>query len=147
IRATLRLSSPDWLAQPRMTSSMPAGSIPARSTSARTTVAARSSGRTPASAPPCLPTGVRSASMITASFTAAPTRAPALRQVHPYRLYLGVSLERVHAEVAAEARLLEAAEGRRRVVHVVGVDPDGARLDCLGRADRLLDVARPDARR
>jgi hypothetical protein len=52
IRATLRLSSPAWLAQPRITSSISAGSMPVRSTSARMTAAARSSGRTEASAPP-----------------------------------------------------------------------------------------------
>ena len=52
IRATSRLSSPAWFAQPRMTSSMLAGSTPVRSTSARMTSAARSSGRTLASAPP-----------------------------------------------------------------------------------------------
>jgi hypothetical protein len=52
IRATLRLSSPAWLAQPRMTSSTSAGSIPERSTTARRVSAARSSGRTAASAPP-----------------------------------------------------------------------------------------------
>ena len=37
IRATSRLSSPAWLAQPRMTSSTRAGSTPARSTTARRT--------------------------------------------------------------------------------------------------------------
>ena len=47
---------------------MEAGSIPVRATSARSTAAARSSGRTRASAPPCRPTGVRTASTITASF-------------------------------------------------------------------------------
>jgi hypothetical protein len=52
MRPTLRLSSPAWLAQPKITSSTVDGSIPVRSTSARTTVAARSSGRTEASAPP-----------------------------------------------------------------------------------------------
>ena len=61
IRATLRLSSPAWLVQPRITSSTPAGSIPERSTTALMGIAARSSARTPASAPPCLPTGVRRA--------------------------------------------------------------------------------------
>ncbi len=45
IRPTLRLSSPAWLAAPRITSSMDAGSIPVRSTTARMTWAARSSGR------------------------------------------------------------------------------------------------------
>ena len=46
IRATLRLSSPAWLAQPRITSSTRAGSIPVRSTSALIAIDARSSGRT-----------------------------------------------------------------------------------------------------
>jgi hypothetical protein len=60
MRATLRLSSPAWFASPKYTSS---GSTPGlRSTSALTTVAARSSGRVAASAPPSLPTGVRTAS-------------------------------------------------------------------------------------
>ena len=35
MRATLRLSSPAWLAQPKNTSSMPAGSAPARRTTSR----------------------------------------------------------------------------------------------------------------
>ena len=52
IRATSRLSSPAWFAQPRITSSISAGSIPERSTTARIAAAARSSGRTLASAPP-----------------------------------------------------------------------------------------------
>ena len=64
MRATFRLSSPAWLAQPRMTSSMRDGSIPERSTTARSTAAARSSGRTRASAPPYRPIGVRTAAMI-----------------------------------------------------------------------------------
>jgi hypothetical protein len=51
IRATLRLSSPAWLAQPRITSSISAGSIPDRSTTALIASAARSSGRTAARAP------------------------------------------------------------------------------------------------
>jgi hypothetical protein len=53
MRATLRLSSPAPLASPKTISSMRAGSRPGeRSSSARTAWAARSSGRTPASAPP-----------------------------------------------------------------------------------------------
>ena len=52
MRATLRLSSPAWLAQPRMTSSMRAGSMPALSTAALMASAARSSGRTVRNAPP-----------------------------------------------------------------------------------------------
>ena len=61
IRATLRLSSPAWLAQPRITSSIVFGSIPVFSRTALMGTAAKSSARTPANAPPCLPTGVRSA--------------------------------------------------------------------------------------
>ena len=53
IRATLRFSSPAPFALPKTTSSIAAGSSSGeRSTIARTTCAARSSGRTPASAPP-----------------------------------------------------------------------------------------------
>ena len=52
MRATLRLSSPAPLAQPSTTSSIRAGSIPVRSTIAPIATAARSSGRTVASAPP-----------------------------------------------------------------------------------------------
>ena len=53
MRATLRLSSPAWLAQPRMTSSM-RGRVDADScsTAALMTSAARSSGRTARRAPP-----------------------------------------------------------------------------------------------
>src|SRR4051812_23221354 len=59
IRATLRLSSPAWLAAPKTTSSIASGATPARETASATTSAARSSGRMPASAPPYLPMGVR----------------------------------------------------------------------------------------
>src|SRR5213595_1344379 len=52
MRATFRLSSPAWLASPKKTSSMPAGSSALRWTASRTTSAARSSGRTSLSAPP-----------------------------------------------------------------------------------------------
>ena len=63
IRATLRLSSPAPLALPSTISSTCAGSSSGlRSTTVRSTSAARSSGRVPASAPPYLPNGVRTAS-------------------------------------------------------------------------------------
>ena len=52
IRATLRLSSPAPLALPNITSSIRSGSRSERSTICLTTCAPRSSGRTPASAPP-----------------------------------------------------------------------------------------------
>ena len=52
IRATLRLSSPAWFAAPNQTSSICSAGTPARATASRITSAARSSGRTPESAPP-----------------------------------------------------------------------------------------------
>ena len=53
MRATLRLSSPAWLAQPKMTSLTRLQSIEAlRSTSVLIGIAARSSVLTPDSAPP-----------------------------------------------------------------------------------------------
>src|SRR6266540_5918326 len=67
-----------------------------------------------------------------------------LRQVHPHALDLRVFLERVMAPLAAEARLFVAAEGKAGIVEVVGVDPDRAGLESPGRAESLLDVARPD---
>src|SRR3546814_16323938 len=68
IRATLRLSSPAWFAQPRMTSSMDERSSAAfRPISARRGIAARSSARMCASAPLYRPLGVRTASQIKAS--------------------------------------------------------------------------------
>src|SRR3954454_6606783 len=59
MRATLRLSSPAWLAAPSGTSSTDSAGMPARAPASRTTSAARSSGRTPARAPPYRPWGVR----------------------------------------------------------------------------------------
>src|SRR2546423_1735211 len=67
MRATLRLSSPAWLVQPRMTSSRRAGSKETRSTAPRTDTAARSSARTSERTPPARPTGVRTAETIRAS--------------------------------------------------------------------------------
>ena len=53
MRATLRLSSPDWLAQPKNTSSSrDQSALSLRATSALIGTAARSSVRTLASAPP-----------------------------------------------------------------------------------------------
>ncbi len=63
MRATLRLSSPAWLAAPRYTSAIRAGSSDGlRARSALITTAPRSSGRTAEKAPPNLPIGVRTAS-------------------------------------------------------------------------------------
>ena len=68
IRATLRLSSPAWLAQPRNTSSTALQSTEGlRSISALIGSAARSSARTVAKTPPNRPIGVRIASQIKTS--------------------------------------------------------------------------------
>ena len=63
MRATLRLSSPArWRRRGRPRRSTPDRGLRRRSTMALTAVAARSSGRMPANAPPRRPTGVRTAS-------------------------------------------------------------------------------------
>src|SRR5690606_29716403 len=67
IRATLRLSSPAWLAQPKTTSSTASRARPARSMAAAMTWAARSSGRIEESAPRSLPIGVRTAAQMKTS--------------------------------------------------------------------------------
>lgn len=60
MRATLRLSSPAWLAQPKITSSTASQSTDLlRSISAFSGMAPRSSARTEASEPPKRPIGVR----------------------------------------------------------------------------------------
>jgi hypothetical protein len=69
IRATFRLSSPAWPAQPSTTSSMAARSRSGcRPTNERITCAARSSARTGERPPPKTPIGVRMASTMYASF-------------------------------------------------------------------------------
>ena len=68
MRATSRLSSPAWFAQPKYTSSTSPAGTPVRSVRARRAWAPRSSGRTELSAPPWRPTGVRTAPTIQASF-------------------------------------------------------------------------------
>ena len=73
-----------------------------------------------------------------------PPSSPYMIEIHPDALHLRVVLERVHAHLAAEAALLVAAERRRRVVDVVGVDPDRAGLELARDVVRLLDVLRPD---
>src|SRR5579863_7506870 len=68
IRATLRLSSPDWFAHPMMTSVTREGSRPGcRASSRWMTSAAMSSGRTSLRLPPNEPIGVRTPSMMYAS--------------------------------------------------------------------------------
>src|SRR2546423_5885403 len=64
-------------------------------------------------------------------------------KINPDALDLRVHLKRVLAHLAPVARLLVAAEGRGRVHHVVGVDPDDARLHLAREAMCARDVARP----
>src|SRR5712692_3890057 len=61
-----------------------------------------------------------------------------------HRLDLRVALERVHAELAAEARLLEAAEGSRDAHRGVRVDREDAGLQRAGDAEGAAAVPRPD---
>src|SRR5437867_7799935 len=70
LRAMLNPCSPSWSTQPRMTSSISAGSTFTRATRSFSTSAARSSGRTSESLPPFRPTAVRTAPTMTASLMA-----------------------------------------------------------------------------
>src|SRR4051794_504582 len=72
VRAMSKVCSPTWPTQPQMTSSTSAASPPARSTSAFSTCADRFAGCPPDSPPLRLPTGVRTASTITASRMSCP---------------------------------------------------------------------------
>src|SRR2546429_3839743 len=133
-----------------MTSSMLDGSIPERSTTALIGTAAKSSARTPASAPPCFPTGVRSAAQMYASVIDARPCVPrsAFRlprsQPHPHRLQLSVIVERFPTQVPTKPRELVAPKRGRRIIEVVRIHPDRPRFDGAGHAVRLLDVLRPD---
>src|SRR6266699_5269460 len=132
-----------------MTSSIAIGSIPLRSTTALMGIASRSSARTPANAPPCFPTGVRSAAQMYASFIARiphpASRIPS--QSHPHSLRLRIIIQRLAPQVAPEPRELVAAKRGGGVIEVVRIHPHRARLDRAGHAVRLLDVSGPDARR
>src|SRR5262249_13763927 len=68
----------------------------------------------------------------------------ASRQVDPHALDLRVLFESVSPALTPEAGLLEAPEGKARLVEIVGIDPDGPGLQLLGRAQRLLHVSRPN---
>src|SRR5213075_1434935 len=83
-------------------------------------------------------------SLSVARFASREARPSRTSQVHPDRLGLRVLLQRVAALVAAEAGLLEAAEGEGRIVEVVRVHPYRAGLDGARHAVRLRDVAGPD---
>src|SRR6058998_2188777 len=153
MRATLRLSSPAWFVQPRITSSIVSGSTPVRSTSALIGMAARSSTRTDASEPPCFPTGVLRAAQMYASRSDMPLPSSTVfyrllpsSQSHPDRLRLRVVVERFPAQVPPEPGSLVATERCGRIIEVVRVHPDRPCLDRPGDAVRLLDVLRPDPR-
>ena len=61
-----------------------------------------------------------------------------------HRLELGVVVERLLAQLAADAARLEAAERGGGVEDVVAVDPDGPGADAVGDRVGLADVAGPD---
>src|SRR5216683_4740879 len=67
-----------------------------------------------------------------------------LLQLHPDRFDLRVEIDCVPAELAAEAGLLVAAEGRNWVELVEAVDPDRAGLQRAGHLMGAAQVARPD---
>src|SRR5687768_13652440 len=68
------------------------------------------------------------APVITQTLPSSRLATSALRR-EEHRLDLGVTLERVHAELAAEPRLLEAPERRGHPHRRVRVDAEHARLD------------------
>src|SRR5207245_6473341 len=109
------VASAAGVVQPSVTSSVARGSIPVRSTTALIGIAARSSARTCASAPPCFPTGVRSAAQMYASRSTIPPLTASSHllppsQCHPHGLHLGVALQRFFPEVPPEPGELVAAE-------------------------------------
>src|SRR5687767_5051311 len=63
---------------------------------------------------------------------------------HVHVLQLRVAFHRRHAEVPADAALLEAAEGGLDVDAAVGVDAQDAALDAPRDAQRPLEVVGPD---
>src|SRR5258708_11798119 len=82
-----------------------------------------------------------------------PLAAPACRsgcsrsaELDPGRLDLGELVEGVQRLVAADARLLVAAERRGDVAAVVGVDPHRAGTQALGEFEGLVDVRGEDRR-
>src|SRR3954463_5743912 len=66
-------------------------------------------------------------------------------QINPDTLHLRVVLECVSAHLAAETALLVAAKWRRRIVHVVGIDPHCPSVKLACDVMRLLDVPSPHA--
>src|SRR5438105_4527182 len=129
LRPTLRLCSPTWLTQPAMTSSTTPGSIPARSTRAPSVCASRSTGCQSFRQPLRRPTGVRTASTITASrivatavlstrsaFGQPPGDKPNAKRQTPTMRLLPPSAFRLPTkpEALAQRRLAELADRRAR---------------------------------
>src|SRR5258707_10243052 len=82
------------------------------------------------------------APVITATF---PSNLPIGR--HEDVLHLRVAVHRMHAQLAAEARLLHAAEGGGHAHRAVGVHREHARVDRPGDSHRARAVAGPDRTR
>src|SRR5579864_4691342 len=146
---------PAWRACPKITwstrSARP-GARPARDSAAAAAAVPRSAADSAARAPPNLPIGVRTGAAKTMSPAAGgETRAERLGDTRSGlpadvdRFRLGVGLERLLAQLAAEAALLVAAEGSAGVVPVVLVDPHRSRLHPARHLVGLADVAGPDA--
>src|SRR2546430_12266287 len=129
-----------------MTSSMLDGSTPGPSTTVLIAPPARSSARTPANAPPCLPTGVRSAAQMKASRVTFPVSRlpfPGFSQSHPYRLRLRIIVQRLAPQVAPEPRELVAAKRSGGDLTDVWSYPHPAPPDHAGRTARHLGVSVP----
>src|SRR5262249_37186022 len=130
--------SPAWVTHPATTSSIVAGSTPARATAAFSACARRSSARILASAPFFLPMAVRTAETMTASaiprgYQSSSGSAPDQR-VAPGE-QLGEGQPRIDA-LGAEGRRLQRALNDRRVerlddLHLIR----GARTGRLGAAE------------
>src|ERR1700742_2624246 len=137
----------------------PAVASAARTCSSSATSAAIVSPPTACSASRSIPTTVApSCSKRRADSAPIPLAVPVITAIFPANLpgistlrgrvidvlQLGVVLERVGAELAADARLLEAAEGRAHPHRAVRVDRDHAGLDRPRDAQRAPPVAGPD---
>ena len=148
MRATLRLSSPAWFAQPSTTSSIAAGSAPARRTTSAITSAARSSGRTSASAPRCRPTGVRTASTTNASrrdaaipaivLEGCPGRRPPGSSSRPPRASARTWPSASTSAASRGGRLFADVMGRQHAAH----EPHRAAQQRRAGRDRAIALAR-----
>src|SRR5436190_16261922 len=125
-----------WTARPPHAPATVCAASPSRS--ATQTLAPSFVNTSAASAPMPPP-----APVITQTLPSSRPAMSGLRRVE-HVLDLAVALERVHAELTAEAALLHAAERRRRAYRRVRVDREDARLDRPGGAQGAPAVPRPD---